>query len=207
MVTKDDMHPVWQQSRIKFMKTLMPPDFWKDKTILELGAFNGVIGNSFYEMGAIVTCVEGKREYLQFIQELPHLKLIHTNLDTDIWEFGKFDIIINFGLLYHIEKHHEKLLENCIENCDIMFLESVVFDKQESMIYYKEESGIGQSLSGRAGYPTTMWIENILKKHEAKYEKHNNKGLNASLHIYDWGDGDSGYNAYRRRFWVINCKG
>ncbi len=50
-------------------------------------------------------------DQIQFIDEnvekikeyYPELNVQQYDLDTNSWEFGKWDIIINFGLYYHLE--------------------------------------------------------------------------------------------------------
>jgi len=200
------MHPGWQKTRIEFLKSYQMVKSWKNKTVLELGAFNGVIGNALYEMGARVTCVEGRQENLKYIElGYPHLKLIHADCDSNRWEFGKFDVIVNFGLLYHLQHYHGVFLRNCIANCNYMFLELVIFDHPEPKIYLRDEVGCSQSLSGKGGTPSTSWVENILMECNTKFTKHNDRKLNWSWHTYDWKDKNAGFNAYARRLWTVDC--
>jgi len=196
----------WQLSRMAFVKKMMPGDFWKNKTLLELGACDGTIGNMFSELGAIVTCVEGKDAYVRFIKNKhPHLNVLQADCDTDKWVFGKYDIIVNFGLLYHLENNHEAFLTNCIKNCACLFLESVIYDSPNNELYYREEMGAGQGLSGKAGTPTTSFVETILQKNNALFTKYSDPSLNAGGHNYSWPDCNSGFDCARRRFWIVNC--
>ena len=73
------------------------------------------------------------------------LNVEQADLDTDIWKWGKWDIIINFGLYYHLEKYHKEHLINCINNCDLMFFETVVFDSKNPEIFINKEKGKDQS--------------------------------------------------------------
>jgi hypothetical protein len=139
-LTPSNYHPEWQQSRIDVILSRYPKDFFKGKTILELGAFNGYIGAYFQSLGATVHCVEGRLENVNQIKtNYPNCSAECANLDTPIWRWGKWDIIINFGLYYHLEKHHEQHLINCINNCDVMFFETVVYDSFDKEIYFRHE--------------------------------------------------------------------
>lgn len=201
------MDPGWQQARIAFVKKLMPVGFFKDKTVLELGACDGYIGNAFAEMGSNITCVEGKASYVRLIRsKFPHLNVIQADCDTSTWEFGKFDVIINFGILYHLENHHEAFLTNCINNCSIMFLESVILDSNQNDMYYRNERGIGQGLSGVAGTPSTSFVEDIFRKTNTTFTKHSTTELNRGPHNYTWADANAGFNPFFRRFWLVNGK-
>jgi hypothetical protein len=199
-------HPAWQNSRIQFILDLYPPEFFKGKKILELGSFNGYLGNYFAEvLESDVTSVEGRFEnYLMMKNDYPLLKVEHYNLDTSEWIFGKYDIIINFGLYYHLEKYHKQHLINCIENCQLMFFETVTYDSFEPEIFFKFESGIDQSLTSRGGAPSTSYVENILKENNCKFSKYCDSKLNGGVHYYDWEDRNSKIaNSYNRRFWVV----
>lgn len=146
----------WQKNRVDLMVELMGASVIKGKRILELGAFNGWIGNYFAEeFGCRVTCVEGRQSNADAIsRDYPLIdSVVCADLDTPEWTFGKYDVIINFGLCYHLERHHREHLENCIDNCGTMFFESVIYDCSDPIIYYRHELGIDQSLSERGWNP------------------------------------------------------
>lgn len=200
----------WQKNRVDYILSLYEPSYFKDKTILELGAFNGWIGNYFAEnLGSVVTVVEGRQNLVDAIRsDYPLLKDVQcANLDTTEWAFGKHDIIINFGLYYHLEKFHEKHLINCIDNCNLMFFETVTYDSADPELYIRDEQGIDQSLSDVGGTPSTSYVENILKKRKCSFTKHTSSKLNGGSHHYNWEDKNSKqYDGYARRFWVVNPK-
>ena len=202
-----EYHPDWQNNRIKFLIDKYGFPYFNNKKILELGSHNGYIGNFFREMcAANVLSVEGRAENIKKInKDYPHLPVIMSNLDVGEWMFGKWDIIINFGLLYHLEKYHSEHLSNCINNCDTMFLESVIFDSQTNEIHLKEEIGEDQSLSCIGGVPSTSFVENVFQNHNCKFEKYCDPKLNGNDHIYDWIDSNSRLHHSRsRRFWIVN---
>jgi len=213
-------HPNWQRNRVDFIINQCIPSrdyphslsslrdndsFLIGREILELGSFNGNIGAQFYFMGANVTCVEGRKENVEVIKKChPYLNVIHADLDTPEWDLGKYDIIINFGLFYHLEKFHKEHLTNCINNSDIMYFESVVYDSFKSELIFRDEQGSDQSLSNKGGTPTTSYIENIFKDNECKFIKYSSASLNSEQHHYNWMDsGNKSFDQYARRFWVV----
>lgn len=206
--SKTDYYPYWQYARFNFILENYPKHYFDGKTILELGAFNGFIGSKFGELGAQVTAVEGREENCELIRRQPKIKeVICADLDTPDWNFGQFDIIINFGLMYHLKLHHEKLLKNCINNSSLMFLESVIYDSYEDELYCVKENGQDQSISDIGCSPTTSWIENRLKIEGTKFVKYANRKLNGNGHHYDWPDKDSKkLDRYARRFWIVKIK-
>ena len=188
MIRVTNYHPQWQVNRIKYILSLYGEDFFKDKTVLELGAFNGCIGSYFQSIGSHVTSIEGRLENVKNIKkDYPHIEnVIHHDLDTPDWDWGHFDIIINFGLYYHLENYHKEHLTNCVNNCDIMFFESVIYDSSEPEIYLRKEIGVDQSLSDIGGTPSLKYIENIFSENNVNYEMHTSSILNGNGHIYDW---------------------
>ena len=108
MIKETSYHPDWQTNRINFILSKYPKDFFKGKRILEVGAYNGYIGAYFASLGAEVHCVEGRPENVaQIKNDYPQVTAEVGDLDVSSWKWGKWDIIINFGLYYHLEKFHK----------------------------------------------------------------------------------------------------
>lgn len=208
MLTETTYHPEWQKNRIKFILSKYPKEFFENKKILELGSFNGYIGAYFQDLGAQVHCIEGRQDnVLNIKNNYPQVTVECFDLDTSEWVWGRWDIIINFGLYYHLENYHKEHLINCINNCDLMFFESVIYDSNDSIIYSREESGNDQSLGLTGGTPSTSYIEDIFKSQQIEYTKYSDSKLNGNGHLYDWPDtGNDIYNPIARRFWITKNK-
>lgn len=205
-IKETQYHANWQKNRINFILSKYPKDYFKGKRILELGAFNGYIGAYFQQLGAVVHCVEGRPENVEQIKiDYPNVTVECANLDTPEWLWGNWDIIINFGLCYHLENHHKQHLINCVEHCGLMFFESVIFDSNEAEIHYRNESGIDQSLGFSGGTPSTSFVENAFSERNTIFRKFSDPVLNGDLHHYDWVDKNSKVlDQYARRFWIVN---
>jgi hypothetical protein len=205
-IKESEYHREWQKNRIKFILSKYPESFFNGKRILELGAFNGYIGSVFNSMGATVHCIEGRVENVNNIKrDYPNVSVELANLDTPNWIWGEWDIIINFGLYYHLEHYHTEHLQNCLDNCNLMFFESVIFDSNQPEIHYRNETGVDQSLGFSGGTPSTSYVEDILKSKNTIFFKYSSPELNGDLHHYDWVDLDSKIlDQYARRFWIIN---
>jgi hypothetical protein len=205
MIKETAYWPDWQKNRIKFILSKYSEEFFKDKTILELGAHNGYIGAYFESLGSKVHCVEGRQINVDRIKkDYPQLSVELANLDTNEWKWGKWDIIINFGLYYHLEHFHKEHLENCINNCDLMFFESVIFDSDDSEIYFRNEHGNTQSLTDIGGSPSTSYVEDIFSDKNVKYTKYSDSSLNGHDHHYNWiGANSKKLDQFARRFWII----
>jgi hypothetical protein len=202
---KTTYHADWQINRINFILSKYPKEFFKGKRILEVGAYNGYIGAYFNALGAEVHCLEGR------IENVINIKNDYTNitaevadLDSPNWNWGHWDIIINFGLYYHLEKFHKEHLQNCINNCDLMFFETVIYDSSDSEIYFRQEDGDDQSLTSIGGTPSTSYVESIIKETNSGYKKYTDPFLNNFEHKYDWPDtGFKVFNQFHRRFWIV----
>lgn len=205
MIKQTNYHPDWQINRINFILSKYPKEFFKGKRILELGAYNGYIGAYFSALGAEVHCVEGRKENVdKIISDYPNVTAEHANLDTSDWNWGHYDIIINFGLYYHLENYHKEHLVNCINNCDLMFFETVIYDSSEPEIYFRDEVGDDQSLTEKGGTPSTSYVENIFNESNISYKKYTDPFLNNWQHKYDWPDtGFKVFNQFHRRFWIV----
>ena len=205
MIKQTNYHSDWQESRINFILSKYPKEFFNGKRILELGAHNGYIGAYFSQLGADVHCIEGRHENVENIKiDYPQVTVEVADLDTSDWKWGHYDIIINFGLYYHLEKYHTEHLENCINNCDLMFFESVIYDSHNAEIYFRNEAGDDQSLSELGGTPSTSYVENIFKELNVTYQKFKDSSLNNYQHKYDWPDtGFKVFNQFDRRFWIV----
>lgn len=205
-INPSEYYSEWQNNRIKFILEKYDPSFFNGKTVLELGSCNGYIGSYFQKkLGCKVLSVEGRKENIENIRKnYPDLDVVEGNLDTEDWIYGKFDIIINFGLFYHLEKFHVDHLVNCVKNCDLLFFESVIIDSFEKSIYFHTEQGYDQSLSDRGGTPSTSFVEHIFNECGCEFTKYSDNKLNGESHRYDWEDSNSRtYNPWTRRFWIV----
>ena len=102
----------WTQSRMKGIKKYIGLDFFKSKTLLELGGGHAHVSNEFSKLGAIVTSSDGRKEHLDVANLMyPHINTLLLDGDNLHIE-QKYDIILHWGLLYHlkeIEKHLEEV--------------------------------------------------------------------------------------------------
>jgi hypothetical protein len=203
-------HPEWVESRTRFITNYFNHDL-TNKTVLELGAFNGDIGGNLAKLGARITSAEGRKQNLLLgRRRYPKHNWMHVDLDIEEWAFDeKYDIIIHFGVLYHL-KNPDFYLREAQKRCNHFFLESEVLDNSDKEItnirpskYAESEGACGQGLNCECQL-STRYIENRL----TNFKRFDLEELNGGMHYYNWeSKNDNSYKIGRRRFWVCGGEG
>ena len=86
----------WRNARMNGVKKYILPEYFKSKTLLELGCGHADIGNMFYELGASVTSSDARKEHVETVQQkYPHIKTLLIDADNDTIT-DKYDIILHF---------------------------------------------------------------------------------------------------------------
>lgn len=193
----------WRESRMNGIKKYISSEFFKSKTMLELGCGYGDIGNMFYELGANVTCSDVRVEHLDVVKMIyPHLNTLIIDGDT-INIVEKYDIILHWGLLYHLNEI-EKHLEHVSQKCDILLLETEVSDSDDKDFYIStDEDGFDQAFNKKGIRPSESYVQKVLDKNSFSYKLIKDPILNSGIHTYDWDIQNT--NTQRdglRRFWI-----
>jgi SAM-dependent methyltransferase len=195
-------------------------EFFKDKKILELGAGHGEIGAFFAELGSQVLCLDGRINNVNFAR-LKHRKIANIqfeqfNLENDFSSFGKFDLIINFGLIYHL-RNVESHLNCCFAATKDMVAETVVCDSTDphKIVFCAGRPEVDEeSVEGTGSRPSPHFIERIAQENNFEIVRHFTADLNSGQEspagyqfLYDWDHkNDGSFNADfqgrdLRRFW------
>lgn len=178
---------------------------FKGKTLLELGGGYGHNGNEFSKMGAIVTSTDAREEHINNGKIIyPHMSFML--LDSDKLQIEKkYDIILHWGLLYHLSEIENHLNIVC-KNCDILLLETEVCDSDNEFFYLTtNENGYDQAFNSIGIRPSQQYVEKILRNNGFEYKMIIDPIINSGFHNYDWTIANT--NAWRhglRRFWI--CK-
>lgn len=78
-------------------------EFFDGKNLLEVGCGYGDIGASFVELGALVTCSDGRASHMKEVRRR-HRAVAAVQADLDEpWPFDmRYDVLIHMGVLYHL---------------------------------------------------------------------------------------------------------
>ncbi len=194
----------WVISRLKYVEKHYTTEFFNGAEILEVGCASAAIGNYFSTLGANVTVCDGRDINVDFIKsKLPHIQSSVVDLDKSFPFEKKYDLIINFGVLYHLE-NPQFLLEQCCQHSKHMALETEIFDSftPEVIAIGEDARFIGKSLSGTGVRPSPTWVESHLRG--KNYSVHVTNELNGGAHRYDGEIKNTReWKSRFRRFWFV----
>ena len=198
----------WRATRLRFLNNQFGANFFKDKKILELGAGYGDLGISLWQQGAELVWTDARQEHLdKIIHCYPKIcntkNVFQLDLENTWPEIGKFEVILHFGVLYHL-KNWELSLRESIVRSKLIFLETEVSDFNKDANVVIQEKGYDQAFSGIGSRPSAKAIERVIDSTGAKYIRHDSQLLNSTFHTYDWKASDTkSWKHGLRRFWVI----
>lgn len=205
----DFSYPEWRTRRIDKLLAMYGIDYFKGRRVLELGAGLCEIGAFLAELGAEVTCLEGRAETITMARlkhrHVPNLTIEQADLEQDFSHYGRFDMILHLGLLYHIGNVDEHLAI-CWGMADEVVMETVVCDSLDphKIVYFEgRKEVIEESIHGSASRPSPFYVERLAAEAGFGVQRLFDADLNSGAFIYDWehkDDGDLG-DFNNRRAW------
>lgn len=220
-----EYNPEWTRNRVSMIIDVFGVDFFKGKTILDIGAAYGDNGGAFWKLGAKVTCVEARIECCNVISEkFPGINVKQGDLDEEQWKYGDFDIIIHWGLLYHL-KNPKQSVRTALKHCKWLFLETIVLDTDKNDVLLVSEHLSDHAYNGVGSRPSAKAVEcwlsdeglrnigdcaNFQEIEEACFSRYDLERLNSGGHVYDWKLQNTGkdwigtiyHSLSTRRFWI-----
>ncbi|SDA12800.1 Methyltransferase domain-containing protein [Methylobacterium sp. UNC378MF] len=191
----DGHYVEWRIKRIAALVEYYGEGWFRGKRILELGCGYGDIGAALWALGADVTLSEGRPEHVEAIRNrLPMLgsnKVVLCNLENGLVfdrDIGHFDLIIHFGVLYHLNDWQTSLA-GCFEICKYLVLETEVCDSDDPHFEIKIEEnkdGYDQSIVGIGSRPSADMVEQFFKGNNINYHRLRDNRCNSGMHRYDW---------------------
>lgn len=196
----------WREARFDFIVRHYGAAFFRGKTLLEVGAGYGHLGNMFHGLGAIVTCTDGREENVKGIRErFPLLSSFVCDLEND-FPPGHFDICIHTGVLYHLDNSESAIRRACASS-DHLVLETETLDNVDPFLTQsadEEISIIDNALSGKGVRLTASYIERVLSEQGREFMRCDNEELNYLAHRYDWlVTGSNQHGPQYRRLWFV----
>jgi 2-polyprenyl-3-methyl-5-hydroxy-6-metoxy-1,4-benzoquinol methylase len=84
-----------------------------------MGCGHGHVGLFFEEIGSDVLFLDARKEHIEVVQNKTKAKTIIIDQNKP-WYLGKFDILIHWGVLYHLDDWRSDL-ECCSRQSDLIF--------------------------------------------------------------------------------------
>jgi len=209
-------YELWRAKRIRKIIEIYGIDFFAGKTVLELGSGHSDIGAFFAELGATVTCLEGRKDNHAFgrlrHRNVPRLSIELFDVERDFTAFGRFDLIIDMGLLYHVPDCRTHL-QQCFAMSDEIILETVVCDSADAekcVILPEDSHELEEALNGTGSRPTQAFVERVAEEAGCRPTVYATADLNVGDEfVYDWKATNSGdLGGWRnRRLWRLSRQG
>ena len=160
------------RQRIDFLLEHFGEDFFQGKIIADFGAGIGHVANELLKLGAKkIVAFEGRQENITTGKQLyPDIEFIQHDFTEPLLYDGKekFDIVINFGLIYHLPDYKQCLEDSMKLTKKYVFLDTSL-SKQEDDSFQMDPSSPDQSLhQTQSRFPhedkLQMFLESIATK-------------------------------------------
>jgi SAM-dependent methyltransferase len=183
----DNCYNRWRETRVNKLISFFGND-WTGKRVLELACAYGNIGLHLKSLGADVTFADARQKHLDIVLHKDNTaKTILLDQDNN-WNLNEsFDIIIHFGVLYHLDNWRRDL-QCAINHSNIIVLESAVADCDYEFEYkLTEEDEDGENAFNTIGtVPSAKSIESWLSELDCSYTRFDDSDLNTKWFNYDW---------------------
>ncbi len=204
MSTFEDHYIPWRKSRIAGLEKYVDTAIFENKKLLEVGCGCADLGVHFRDTYKCnITVSDARKEHLETVAtRYPEIPSFLFDCDNDRLT-DKYDIILHWGVLYHISNIDEHV-KNICESCDFLLLETEVMDStNENDILFTTEDGFDQAFNTKGCRPAPAYVERLLRQNGFMYTLITDEILNASIHTYSWPHIDSkSCHVGLRRFWV-----
>jgi SAM-dependent methyltransferase len=140
---------------------------WQGMKVLEVGAGWGHIGDVFAQLGFDVTSTDGRREHVERMKVRGRPSFVLDLDRTGVDEVGDFDIIISFGVLYHLTEP-EQFVHSCGRKAKVLLLETLVCDATDPVCHRVKEAkgwrGKDQAVNELGCRPSPSWVERTCRE-------------------------------------------
>jgi hypothetical protein len=207
-----------KNNRVQKIISIYGSDWFKGKSILELGACHGDIGIEFIKLGAEVTFCDIREENLNEIRDKitnPNIIILNQNRPYNLKT--KFDLVLHLGTLWHLENWYNDLYY-AMQHSDQMILETKVLPKKGNINLFSSIVNERYSaLNTKEPMFTSDAIEERLKSLNLAFKRFDDNDLNTDYlpaednvvikHVYDWTDelhsGSTQKVIHHRRFYLV----
>jgi SAM-dependent methyltransferase len=137
------------------------------KTVLDVGCGVGHLAQFFVRRNCKVTCVDGRPENVASLrQRYPGIEAHVADVQRDpLGRFGTFDVVLCYGLLYHLEDPLGGLRNVASAVKDLLLLETVITDCSRPILTLVDEpSSFNQTLAAMGCRPSPSYVAMALNR-------------------------------------------
>lgn len=132
------------------------------KSVIDIGCGVGHLSQVLEEMGADVTCVDGRAENIARIHELyPQRKALVVDVETDkLPDLGTFDVVFCYGLLYHLADPLGFIRRTAAMCGDWLILETCILDSESPAVRLvpEDDANYSQALHAMGCRPSSAYV-------------------------------------------------
>jgi SAM-dependent methyltransferase len=148
-----------REAKVDFLRRVITP--WKSElalqTAMDLGCGVGYFSSLLQEMGFQVTATDARAENIaEARSRFPDIDFrVADAEDSALVDLGTFDLVLCFGLLYHLENPFKAIRNLRALTGKVLLLESMAVDNdQPFLLLLDEPEGEDQSLRAVSFYPS-----------------------------------------------------
>ncbi len=196
----------WNKNRLNLLYKILGMEWFKDKLILEVACGHGNIGKELIEKGSKVIFTDGRKEHVDSLIEdgLEAYVMDQDSLWKTDWLNGrKVDLIIHWGVLYHLFNWQQDLW--CATKLSpLVCMETEIVEGNISVLV-EEKEWFDQALNKETIKVSEIELENFFYTLDKKFQRYDDPDLNVGNHIYSWQPQGNihKYIIGQRRFYMI----
>ncbi|PGH59297.1 hypothetical protein CRT60_01310 [Azospirillum palustre] len=164
-VFDDAVATALNQARLAHLDTLSLP--LDGKSVLDIGCGVGAFADFYLDRGCRYVGIDGRAENIaEMRRRRPEAVCAVADVEVDdLSEFGRFDVVHCYGLLYHLESPI-RALRALAAICDkVLLLETMVCDADDAVMMLVDESKTyNQALRGLGSRPSPAYIAMALNR-------------------------------------------
>lgn len=193
----------WTKTRLTKLREILGDEWFQDKKILDVGCGHAENGKALVELGAQVTFTDGREQTVEWLK-FHGLPAFVMDQDQPWTVDGPFDLIVHWGVLYHLNNWKQDL-QCALDRSPLICLETEIQDVDDPTFEYKIDDidHYDQALNKVGTILSGAHVEAYLTSLGATCTRYD-EGLNAGPMIYDWKDANTNhFKRGQRRFWMV----
>ena len=155
---------VHNAARLEHLASLNLP--LEGKRVLDLGCGPGDLAQFFVSRGCDVVCIDARQENIDKLRrQYPGLEAHVADVETaELDEFGTFDVVFCYGLLYHLENPIAALRKMRRVCTSLLLLETIICDHPLPVVRLVPEPAlVTQSLHKLGSRPSPSYVLQALR--------------------------------------------